>query len=114
MNLKKKVQKHNLYIEYVSILNGVLQLSKREQEVFSFLLAADAAGEYLNINARHIRAALMKHLGISESNISVYLSTLKKLGLIVRNKDRKWVINDIVRPNIEDGVVEVIITLEKE
>ena len=114
MNLRKKVQKHNLYSEYVDILNGVLQLSKRESEVFSFLLAADANGEHLNVNARHIRSALRHSLGISESNLSLYLSTLKKLGLIVRSADHKWVINDIMRPGGTDKVVEVTITLEVE
>lgn len=114
MNLRKKVQKHSLYSEYVNVLNGVLQLSKREAEVFSFLLAADANGEHLNINARHIRSALMQSLGISESNLSLYLSTLKKLGLIVRNEDRKWVINDVVRPGGTDEVVEITVTLEVE
>ena len=114
MNLKKTVQKHNLYSEYVDVLNGVLQLSKRESEVFSFLLAADAQGEHLNINARHIRSALRQHLGISESNLSLYLSTLKKLNLIVRNTDRKWVINNMMRPTIyelkrEDESVEKLV-----
>ena len=111
MNLRKKVQKHNLYSEYVDILNGVLQLSKREAEVFSFLLAADANGEHLNINARHIRSALRHSLGISESNLSLYLATLKKIGLIVRNDDRKWVINDRIRPKGTEDMVEVTVTL---
>ena len=114
MNLRKTVQKHNLYSEYVDILNGVLRLSKREAEVFSFLLAADANGEHSNVNAKHVRSALRKALGINESNLSLYLSTLKKLSLIVRDEDRKWVINDVVRPGGTKDVVEVTITLEVE
>jgi len=114
MNLRKKVQKHNLYSEYVNVLNGVLQLSKREAEVFSFLLAADANGEQHNVNAKHVREALMKTLGISESNLSLYLATLKKLSLIVRNEDRHWVINDVVRPTGTKELIEVTVTLEVE
>jgi len=112
MNLRKKVQKHRVYSEYVDILNGILRLSKRETEVFSFLLSADANGDHLNINARHIRAALKKQLGISESNLSLYLATLKKLNLIVRNEDYKWVINDNIRPGLEGGIIEIVVTLE--
>ena len=112
MNLRKTVQKHNLYDEYVSILNGILRLSKRESEVFSFLLAADANGEHLNINTKKIRSALRTKLGISESNLSLYLSTLKKLSLIVRSDDRKWVINDAIRPGLEGGIIEVTVTLD--
>ena len=112
MNLRKKVQKHNLYKEYVDILNGILRLSKREVEVFSFLLSADANGEYLNINTKSIRNIIKKSLGISESNLSLYLSTLKKLSLIVKSEDHKWVINDAIRPGLEGGLIEVTVTLE--
>jgi len=100
MNLRKIVKRNNIFNEYVNILNGILQLSKREAEVFSFLLAADANGESHNVNSKTVRRAVMNHLGISESNLSLYLATLKKLSLIVRNENRKWVINDSVRPGL--------------
>src|SRR6056297_2199466 len=107
MNLRKKVKRNNIFNEYVNILNGILRLSKREAEVFSFLLAADANGESHNINSKVVRKAIMNSLGISNSNLSLYLSTLKKLGLIVKDEYHKWVINDSIRPNVEHGVVEV-------
>ena len=112
MNLRKKVNNGSLYSEYVNILNGVLQLSKRESEVLSFMLAADANGEYANINAKHIRSAITAYLGISESNLSRYLNTIKSKGLIVRAPSGKWVINDYIRPIVTSGILELTITLD--
>jgi len=110
MNLRKKVSSDSLYTEFVNILNGVLQLSKRESEVLSFILAADANGFSNNVNSKVVRSAIMYRLGISESNLSRYLNTLKVKNLIVRDNS-SWVVNDYIRPTLIDGVVEVNITL---
>ena len=112
MNLRKKVSNGSLYSEYVNILNGVLQLSKRESEVLSFMLAADANGEYNNVNAKHIRSAITTYLGISESNLSRYLNTIKNKGLIIRSPSGKWVVNDYIRPVVTSGILELTITLD--
>ena len=112
MNLRKRVNKSSLYSNYVNILNGVLQLSKREAEVFSFILAADANGEFDNINSRKVRSAITAELDISEPNLSKYLSVLKAQNLIVRNKGNRWVVHDYIRPSVVGGILEVTITLE--
>ena len=112
MNLRKKVSKDSLFSDYVNILNGVLQLSKREAEVFSFILAADANGEQDNINSKKVRSAITNSLGISEPNLSRYLSTLKSQNLIVRGQGSKWVVHSYIRPVIVGGILEVTVTLE--
>ena len=118
MNLKKKVPNREIYIEYVKILNGVLQLSNRESEVFSFLLQADLQFPG-NINSKALRNILLKQLGISDANLSKYLRVIKNKGLIVRGLDRKWILNPNIRPEIKlakedelNDFIEVIITLE--
>ena len=111
MNLRKKVSSSSLYSEYVNILNGVLQLSKREAEVLSFILAIDGTGEF-NINSKTSRLAITSYLGISDSNLSKYLNTLKSKGLIVRPPNSKWVVNDYIRPTVTSGILEVTITLD--
>jgi len=113
MNLRKKVSNTSLYAEYVNILNGVLQLSNREAEVLSFLLAIDGSGEK-NINTKNARTTIVGYLGISEPNLSKYLNTLKTKGLIVRDLDNKWVINKYIRPDVVGGILEVTITLDLE
>lgn len=102
--LRKKVSKNKLYSEYVKILNGVLQLSTREAEVFSFLLLADAEGERDNINNKSIRDNIIATIGITEANLSRYLGVIKAKGLIIRNTKGKWVLNDLMRPIVTKGV----------
>jgi hypothetical protein len=111
MNLRKKVSNTSLYTEYVNILNGILQLSNREAEVLSFILAVDGSGER-SINSKNARSAIIGYLSISEPNLSKYLNTLKTKGLIVRDIDNKWVVNKHIRPNIVGGILEVTITLD--
>jgi len=105
MNLRKKVTNKELYTEYVKILNGVLQLSNREAEVFSFILQADSLFPN-NINSKELRILLMNQLGVTEANLSKYLRVIKNKGLIVRGSDRKWVVNKNIRPKIEVNVVD--------
>jgi predicted transcriptional regulator len=112
--LKKKVSKSILFSEYTKILNGVLQLSNREAEVFSFLLQKDSVGDSTNINTKEIRAEIIKTYNISEANLSRYLGVIKNKGLIIRGQTGKWVINDLVRPVIKDNVFELKFVLEIE
>jgi predicted transcriptional regulator len=101
MNLIKKVDKNRFYLDFVNILNGVLRLSNREVEVFSYLLKADSINPKGNVNSKLIRSILKADLNLSEANLSRYLNTIKAKGLIVRDDNNKWVINDNVRPVVE-------------
>ena len=103
MNLNKKVNVDNFYFDFVNILNGILQLSNREAEVFSYLLMADAGknGYPGDVNNREVRKVIETNLGISEANLSRYLNTIKSKGLIVRSSKNKWAINDNIKPVVE-------------
>lgn len=107
--LKKKVTKETLFSEYTKILNGVLELSPRELEVFSFLLLKDST----NSNTKDVRKELIDKLKVTEANLSRYLGVLKTKGLIVRGQNG-WVINDLVRPVVKDNVFELKFVLEIE
>ena len=111
MKLVKTVNKSDLHFDFVNILNGVLQLSKREAEVFSYILLADQNGHNNNINTKSIREDVMNKLGINDANLSRYLGTMKSKRLIIRGKDNKWVINDNIRPVIESGNIEITFIL---
>jgi DNA-binding MarR family transcriptional regulator len=112
--LRKKVSKGTLFSEYTKILNGVLQLSPREAEVFSFILQKDSTGSSLNINTKEIRTEIIKTYNISEANLSRYLGVIKEKGLIIRGQTGKWVVNDLVRPIVKDNVFELKFVLEIE
>lgn len=112
--LKKKVSKANLFVEYTKIINGVLTLSNRECEVFSFLLEKDSQGYSANINSNEIRKELIQKFNISAANLSRYLGVLKTDGLIIKGPKGKWVINDLLRPVIVDNKFELRFLLEIE
>lgn len=111
MNLRKKINRSSLFKEYVKILNGILQLSPREAEVFSFILNADTWFPN-NVNHKEVRQAIIDSLSISEPNLSHCLHKLKTKGLIVKGPEGKWVLNDNIRPVTAGDIVEVTITLD--
>jgi DNA-binding transcriptional ArsR family regulator len=110
--LRKKVSKDTLFSEYTKIVNGVLELSPRELEVFSFLLLADGEGERANINNKVVRDRVTAKLNISAANLSRYLKVLRDKGLLIRNEKGKWVLNDVIRPIITGNKVELKFILE--
>src|SRR4030042_6281393 len=112
--LRKKIPRGDLFREFVNVLNGILQLSEREAEVLSFLLKADSVGNIDNINTKEIRTNIMSVTGISAANLSRYLGVIKSKGLIIRGPNGKWVINDIIRPIVKDGLFELKFVLEVE
>jgi len=107
MKLQKKVNKSKFYTDFVNILNGVLQLSNREAEVFALLLLYSDNGYDYNVNHKDIRTSVKDLLGISEANLSRYLNTLKAKGLILRGKGTTWVINDNIKPVVINNSIEI-------
>lgn len=107
MKLQKKVSQSSFYTDFVNILNGVLQLSNREAEVFALLLLYSDNGYDYNINHKDIRSQIKTLLGISEANLSRYLTTLKVKGLIIKGTGNKWVINNNIKPEVINKSVEI-------
>jgi hypothetical protein len=111
MILQKKINKSSFYKDFVNILNGVLQLSNREAEVFSLLLFYSDTGYEYNVNSKQVRAGIISALGISEANLSRYLGIIKVKNLIIKNNN-KWVINPNIKPNINDEEVNITFALK--
>jgi len=117
MILRKKVNKDNVFINYINILNGVLRLSKREIEVFSLMLTFES----IDFDLSSVRKTIVNTLGISEANLSRYLGTLKKTKLLVK-EGKEWVINNTIKPDfiyvdekgedLENPIVEITFSLE--
>lgn len=107
MKLQKKVNQSSFYTDFVNILNGVLQLSNREAEVFALLLLYSDNGYDYNVNHKDIRSQIKTLLGISEANLSRYLTTLKVKSLIVKGSGNKWVINNNIKPEVINKSIEI-------
>jgi AraC-like DNA-binding protein len=111
-HLRKKVDKSSLYTDYVSIMNGVLRLPNRASEVLSYLLSINnALGSDELVIDKYVRSDVRQKFGLSESNLSHLFKQLKEKDLIVKG-DKGLIINRSIVPEIKDGVVNVVFTLD--
>jgi hypothetical protein len=116
---RKKIKKTKLYREYVNVLNGILQLSFREADVFSVLLQINSewgnmVKETGTILSTDIRRALMKETRITKTNLARYITALKNKGLLVESDKGKLIINEIFVPVIIDNKINVTFEIELE
>lgn len=100
---KKKVSKNRVYREYVDLLNGKLQLSLREADVFAVLLQVNSewgnmVSETGNVLSTDVRRMLMKETLITKSNMARYITALKNKGILVTTEDGKLFLNDLFIP----------------
>jgi len=85
---RKKVSKNRVYREYVDVLNGKLQLSLRESDIFSVLLQiynewGSMVKETGNVLSTDARRAIMRETFITKTNLSRYITALKSKGVLV-------------------------------
>lgn len=118
--LVKTIKKSDLYREFLKSLDGVLQLTTREQDIMVLLIELDIntpklPGYNKNIisteNRRYLRAAT----GITNDNLSRYIGNLREKGLIVKGRaDDEWMVNPALIPEIIGDRVQITIVLRTE
>lgn len=114
---KKKISKKRFYREYVSILNGVLQLSHREADVFAVLLQINAEWGSMvkqigNVLSTDVRRQLMRETRITKTNLARYVNILVDKGILVQNEGEKYMLNELFVPIFENNICDVTFTLE--
>ena len=114
---KKQVKKNRVYREYVDILNGKLQLSYREADVFAVLLQLNhewgsMVKETGNILSTDIRRVLMRETMVTKTNLARYTTALKEKGILVTTEDGGLKLNEDLVPDFEEDVCEVRFVLE--
>ena len=114
---KKKISKNKVYREYVDILNGKLQLSYREAEVFAVLLQINAEWGSMveatgNVLSTDVRRVLMRETLITKTNLARYIISLKEKGVLVETEKGHLKINEMFIPEFVDNVCEVRYLLE--
>lgn len=118
--LVKTIDKKDLYNEFLTTLNGILQLTDREKELMVLLLDIDRttpklAGYNKNIISAENRKYIMKVTGITKDNLSRYLGKFKDKGIIIKGRaDDEWLINPILIPEIIGDRVQITIILKLE
>ncbi len=115
---RKKVKKSNIYREYARILNGILDLSPREMEIFSLLLRIDSEWQAVlqtdtkNILSTDNRKRVMRETHVNKNNLSKYISILKERGLLVQSPHDGWEVTEELSPVIIGQLLEIVFTLD--
>ena len=115
--LVKTIDKKDLYFEFLTSLNGILQLTNREMELLTVLMNIDVNTPKLpdytkNIISAENRKYIKATLGITKDNLSRYIGRFKDKGIIVKGRaDDEWLINPALIPEIIGDRVQISIIL---
>jgi hypothetical protein len=119
MNFQKKVTKSNYIREYVTLLNGLLDLTPREMDVLIAMIKIDiqwiprTPTEVKNIISTDNRRLILKECNMGKSNFTKILNKLISIKLLVLSTDTKYVINELLKPKIDDkGKITVRFVLD--
>lgn len=118
--LVKAVKRSDLYREFLKSLDGVLQLTTREQDIMVLLIELDIntpklPGYNKNIISTENRRYLRTATGITNDNLSRYIGNLREKGLIVKGRaDDEWMVNPALIPEIIGDRVQITIVLRTE
>lgn len=115
--LVKQVNKTDLYKEFLTSLNGVLQLTDRELELMTTLVELDVnykklPGHSKNVINTENRKYIRQKLGITPDNLSRYIGRFKEKGLLVQGKvEDEITVNKAIIPEIIGDRVQITLIL---
>jgi hypothetical protein len=118
ITLYKRVPKKKLFSEYVRFMNGIFGLSKREAEVYSFMLKLDTEWQPLSdkdfkdILSTSNRRLISRECGINRSNLSRLVNELTVKGLLFINVDGGYEIPSKISLDPKSIITEIVFTLE--
>lgn len=116
--LVKTVDRKDLYKEFLNSLNGILQLTNREQDLVIVLLELQINSAKLpsykgNLISAENRKYIRSVTGITNDNLSRYLNKFKSKGIIIKGKaDDDWMMNPAVIPEIIGDRVQITLVLK--
>lgn len=108
---KKVISKDSLHIEFVKILNGLLQLSDRESQVLALLLSLDEDRGNNDLLSTENRRYIMDEMNLKKSNLSKYISDLKSKGVIMQDENGHY-INSLFVPDVTGNISETVFILD--
>lgn len=117
-NFRKKLPKRKLYSEYVRMMNGYFGLSKREAEVYSFMLMLDTEWkplsdrDYKNILGTTNRSLIIRECNINKTNLSRLVASLKEKGLLINNTHGGYEIPSDISIDSNALIIETVFTFE--
>lgn len=116
--LVKIVEKQDLYKEFLKSINGILQLTDRELDLLLILIDIynnmPKLPDYSkNIISTENRKYIKTVTGITNDNLSRYLTRFKSKGIIIKGRaDDEWLLNPAVIPEVIGDRIQVTIILK--
>ena len=116
--LVKTVKKTDLYREFLRSLDGVLQLTDREQDIMVLLIELDIntpklPGYSKNVISTENRKYIKRTLGITPDNLSRYIAKFKQQGILrVGKADDEVMVSKALIPEIIGDRVQITIILK--
>jgi len=99
-------------------MNGIFGLSKREAEVYSFMVRLDSEWrplsekDYKDILSTSNRKLIIRECNMQKTNLTRLVAELRNKGLIILNSYGGYEIPETLGINLQDGLVEIVFTLE--
>ena len=119
MYLRKFVTKDNFTRVYITVLNGLLQLTPREIDVFSALMKIDLVwqpkmdGDLKNLMSTDNRRLIMKNANISKANLTRAVKKFISVGIIEIQSDGRYLIPELMKPIIDkDNKINIHFVLD--
>lgn len=118
MYLRKFVTKDNFIRYYITVLNGLLQLTPREIDVFSSLMKIDIAwqpkmdGDLKNLMSTDNRRLIMKNANISKANLTRAVKKFLSVGIIEISPDGRYLIPALMTPIIVNDKINLHFVLD--
>ena len=106
MNFHKKVTKNNYIREYITVLNGLLDLTPREIDTLSTLIKIDIAwvprrpSEIKHLLSTDNRRIAMKENNMNKSNFAKIISKLQSMRLLITSAEGGVILNELLKPEI--------------
>ena len=119
MNFQKKVTNSNYVREYVTVLNGLLNLTPREVDVLVAMIKIDTqwtprtSSDVKNILSTDSRRLILKESNMGKSNFSKIVNKLISISLLVLSTDNKYIVNELLKPKMDSkGKIEIRFVLD--
>jgi predicted transcriptional regulator len=117
-NFRKKLPRKKIFSEYVKVMNGIFGLSKREAEIYSFILKLDTEWtpaselDYKDILSTTNRRLIIRECNINKTNLSRLIIQLRNNGLVEYNQHGGYEIPSSIAVDLKDKLIEVVFSLE--
>lgn len=116
--LVKTVKDEDLTKEFLSALNGVLQLTGKQLEILEVLINIQPTlkpinGDMESVISSRIRKIVTEKTGVTSDNLSRHLMSFKRKGLLLPTKIQDvWRLNPAVVPELINDRVQITIILK--